>query len=252
MSGSDRIPLIVITMAGLGSRFRAAGYTVPKFQVEAHGHTLFAWSIHSLRGFLDAGAEVVFVAREADEAGGFIDDQARALRIAAHRLVHVRELTDGQATSALLGLDGVEDNRPLVVYNIDTLVEPPAFDAAHMRGDGWIPCFAGVGDAWSFVRADEEGRVLEVREKQRISEHATLGLYAFGSVGQYRMLYDEHFSEAGGMEHGERYIAPMYNRLVQAGGEVWMTSVDPALVHPLGTPDEVDAFTSAPAPGSHP
>ena len=32
---------IVITMAGLGSRFRKAGYTVPKYQIEVNGHTLF-------------------------------------------------------------------------------------------------------------------------------------------------------------------------------------------------------------------
>ena len=32
---------VVITMAGLGSRFRKAGYKVPKYMIEAHGKTLF-------------------------------------------------------------------------------------------------------------------------------------------------------------------------------------------------------------------
>ena len=32
---------IVITMAGLGSRFRKAGYQVPKYMIEAHEKTLF-------------------------------------------------------------------------------------------------------------------------------------------------------------------------------------------------------------------
>ena len=32
---------IVITMGGLGSRFRKAGYQVPKFMIEAKGRTLF-------------------------------------------------------------------------------------------------------------------------------------------------------------------------------------------------------------------
>ena len=42
---------IVITMAGLGSRFKKAGYTVPKYMIEAHGKTLFEWSMESLSGF---------------------------------------------------------------------------------------------------------------------------------------------------------------------------------------------------------
>ena len=44
---------ILITMAGLGTRFREAGYTVPKYQIEAKGKTLFAWSMESLAGFQD-------------------------------------------------------------------------------------------------------------------------------------------------------------------------------------------------------
>lgn len=44
---------VVITMAGLGSRFRKAGYKVPKYQIEAHGRTLFDWSMESLKGFAD-------------------------------------------------------------------------------------------------------------------------------------------------------------------------------------------------------
>jgi len=251
MSSAPRAaPLVVITMAGLGSRFRAAGYTLPKYRVEAHGRTLFAWSLLSLREITAAGAEVVFVALAADQSGPFLAEQSARLGIRSQRLVELDALTDGQATSALRGMADSEADRPVVIYNIDTLVEPPAFHPRHLRGAGWIPCFAGAGDAWSFVRADPDGRVLEVREKQRISPHATLGLYAFGSVGLYRSAYAEFYANPANLERGERYVAPMYNLLVSGGAEVWMTEVDSALVHPLGTPGEVDAFAVTPPPAT--
>ena len=44
---------VVITMAGLGSRFRKAGYNVPKYMIEVHGKTLFEWSMESLEGYYD-------------------------------------------------------------------------------------------------------------------------------------------------------------------------------------------------------
>ena len=50
---------IVITMAGLGSRFRKAGYNVPKYMIEAHGKTLFEWSMESLKGFDLAGIKII-------------------------------------------------------------------------------------------------------------------------------------------------------------------------------------------------
>ena len=36
---------VVITMGGIGSRFRARGYTVPKYMIEAKGKTLFEWAM---------------------------------------------------------------------------------------------------------------------------------------------------------------------------------------------------------------
>ena len=42
---------IVITMGGLGSRFRKMGYTVPKYMIEAKEKTLFEWSLISLEGY---------------------------------------------------------------------------------------------------------------------------------------------------------------------------------------------------------
>lgn len=237
-------PLVVITMAGLGSRFRAAGYTMPKYQIEVRDRTLFAWSMESLRHFTDAGSPYVFVALARDEAASFIAGQVAELGIVGHRLVELEDLTDGQATSALLALEGADDDRPLVVYNIDTYVEPVGFPVDQLRDDGWIPCFAGQGAAWSFVRADAQGRALEVREKQRISPHATLGLYGFGSVGLYRQAYEEYYADPAHLERGERYIAPLYNHLIAEGRTLWMSEVDASLVHPLGTPPEVKAFAA--------
>ena len=52
---------VLITMAGLGSRFRKVGYTVPKYQIEAHGKTLFEWSMESLKGFENPENVYIFV-----------------------------------------------------------------------------------------------------------------------------------------------------------------------------------------------
>ena len=51
---------VVITMAGLGSRFREVGYDVPKYMIEARGKTLFEWSMESLRDVLKDSDKVFF------------------------------------------------------------------------------------------------------------------------------------------------------------------------------------------------
>lgn len=236
-------------MAGFGRRFAAAGYAVPKYRIEVHGRTLFTWSLLSLLDFIRSGVSFVFVARRAEAAKTFIRMQCDALAIRKLEVIELDEATDGQATTALMAGAAIADvSEPCFVYNIDTFVHPDSLPAKGVRGDGWIPCFPGAGSAWSFARADDAGRVSEVREKERISEHATVGLYWFSSFSLYRRIYTEYFSGHRGTEKGERYIAPMYNRLIQEGRPVFMHSVALDAVVPLGTPDDVERFRAAAPP----
>jgi NDP-sugar pyrophosphorylase family protein len=234
---------VMITMAGIGKRFRDAGYDVPKYRINAHGRTLFAWSMLSLKSFIAAGARFSFVVRREDAAGDFIRAECAALGIAAPRIIEIDALTDGQATTAILGgMDLADPEQPFMVYNIDTFVHPDALPAAAVRGDGWVPCFPGKGEGWSFAAADSTGRITDLKEKQRISPHATVGLYWFSSFTLYRQAYERFYSDAARMEKGEKYIAPMYRQLIAEGREVCLHEVPFDAVIPLGTPAEVQAF----------
>jgi len=241
---------LCITMAGRGQRFRDAGYDVPKYEIEVHGRTLLRWSLDAVRSWTRSGAHAVFLPRAEDAARESIAAACAAEGVASHAIVELEGTTDGQATTALLAGEAVRDPAaPFVVFNIDTHVRPDAMRAQDARGDGWIPCFPGAGDAWSFARCEPgTTRVVEVREKVRISEHATVGLYWFASFEAYAALYERHFAGGAGTERGERYIAPMYGTLVREGGEVHAGLVAAEDVVPLGTPAEVARFAAAAAP----
>jgi hypothetical protein len=235
---------VVVTMAGLGSRFRTKGWNRPKFEIEVRGRTMFAWAMESLRNFLP-DAHAVFVVRAEDHATEFVRREAGPFGVSNPSILELGHVTDGQATTVLLTLPLLrarDPNASLAIYNIDTYVEPSALHPQDIKGDGWIPCFPGAGDAWSFFRTDAEGRVLEAREKSRISEHCSIGLYYFASIDLYERTYREYYES--GRAHGqrERYVAPMYQHLVEAGASLWVQRVPRAAVHPLGTPEEVEAF----------
>lgn len=234
---------VIITMAGFGRRFLDAGYTVPKYRIMAHGRSLFAWSMLSLQSFTQAGARFTFVVRGADHSADFIREEAAALGIAHVSIVELDAPTDGQATTAMLARDALADrDAEMLIYNIDTFVHPDALPVSAVRGDGWIPCFNAPGDAWSFAAADATGRISEVREKKRISPHATVGLYWFSSFNRFSDAYTEHYSDPGNLEKGERYVAPIYNTLIAQGSAVFVHEVPASAVIALGTPADVEAF----------
>ena len=233
---------LVITMAGLGTRFRKAGYTVPKYQIMAHGKTLFEWSMESLASFRRPEDIYFFILRKEDEAADFIREKCHAMGISNVRIIELLEMTDGQATTAMLGAPYWDKEEPLLVYNIDTYVEAGQMYPEQLCGDGFIPCFLGEGDHWSFVRLNEEEKAVEVREKERISDYCTLGAYYFRTCGLYEKLYKEYYGEGANLEKGEKYIAPLYNYLIQCGKEVRISVIDVDKIHVLGTPEELDYF----------
>ncbi len=235
---------IVITMGGLGSRFRKMGYDVPKYMIEVKGRSLFEWSLLSLDGYKKETEQYIFIAMKDEKADveGFIEENCQKLGINNYHVIILDYLTDGQATTAMLAADYWNPENGLLIYNIDTYVEPGEMSSKDLSGDGFIPCFKAEGDHWSFVQLDENQKAIEVKEKCRISDNCTLGAYYFKTCALYKKLYESYYLDDKNLVNGEKYVAPLYNYLISKGGDVRISVIDNEKVHVLGTPEEVEVF----------
>lgn len=238
---------VVITMGGLGSRFRKMGYKVPKYMIEAKGKSLFEWSMISLEGYAPIVNQFIFIAMKdsAVDVEAFISEQCKKMDITNYHVILLDYLTDGQATTAMLAKQYWNNQNGLLIYNIDTYVESGEMNCEELKGDGFIPCFQAEGDHWSFVRLDETGKVVEIKEKKRISNYCTLGAYYFKTCQLYSDLYNEYYSMDVELVNGEKYVAPLYDFLITKGGEIYISDINPQKVHVLGTPEELQAFIDA-------
>ena len=162
-----------------------------------------------------------------------------------YHVIEIDEMTDGQATTAMLAAPQWKGSQPLLIYNIDTYVEPGKMmpkEGVPAGTSGFIPCFNAPGDHWSFVETDEAQRAIRVREKQRISDNCTIGAYWFSSCRLYEQMYNDYYKDGGNMEKGEKYVAPLYNHMIGQGMTVRICSIDSRYVHVLGTPEELQIF----------
>ena len=236
-------------MAGRGQRFRDAGYTSPKYEIEVRGRSVFDWAMASLDNFITPGARLIFATLSDHRATAFLNARRTAWSTSD---VHVRELpqvTAGQASTAHACRDLWRPRSPLLIYNIDTHVEPAALSPEHIApgADGWIPCAQLPGDHWSFARPGADGWVVEVAEKRRISAHCSIGLYWFAQPADFLAAYQQSMTPPAG-QLAERYVAPLYEWLMRAGRKVCISEVPADRVHALGTPAELEAFTRRPPP----
>jgi NDP-sugar pyrophosphorylase family protein len=206
---------IVMPMAGLGSRFREAGFTRPKPLIDVKGRPMYAWATESLP--LDHCSKLIFVLLASQPE---CPDLRRDIeeRYARHRpiVLTVPELTAGQAVTVLRAKEFIDRDEPLLIHNADT-----AFDIDHSwvrqaetdRLDGALLVFESREKRWSYSRENQEGLVEEVREKVVISPWATTGTYWFRRGSDFVHAAEARL-DASHREAGEFYVGPLYNDLV--------------------------------------
>ncbi len=240
---------VVIPMAGLGTRFVDAGYTVPKPLLPVHGQPMFALVLANL--LTDRVGSVTIVAQRAWDIGEEVRriDRAQPCPV---RIIEIDHVTGGPADTVELTRGVLDPDLPVVTGNSDQYVDA---DLSAFYEDLLRPGVAGTiltmlddHPKWSYAATDEAGDVTLVREKEVISPHATVGIYGFRSAALMFEAFDA-MRAARDTVNGEYYVAPAYNRLIERGRRVTSSSLGPVsdVMHGLGTPTDYEAFLLSPA-----
>lgn len=230
---------IIITAAGLGSRFQKIGIKVPKFAIIAKNKTLFYWSMISLKKFFQE--EFIFIFRKETYDKKFIDSELKKLGIKKYKIVLLDKLTDGQAETVMLAKKHIKKDDSILIYNIDTHVKPSSISKTWFKYDGLIVTMNAKGDHWSFAKTNNKGFATAVTEKVKISNHASIGLYYFKKFSDFESIYKKYKPEIVHL-YKEIYICPMYKYLIDQKKGILVKDVPLKSVVCLGTPDEVKVF----------
>lgn len=231
---------IVIAMAGESRRFYDLGFKEAKFKLIVRERPLFDWALSSLRNFYK---ETTFVFVSMEGSDDFISQRCRILGINSFKVSCLDARTDGQATTVMKGVQSLEQERPLFIYNIDTYINPDILNISDIKQnyDGWLLLFPAPGSHWSFAKVNMENKVIAVSEKVRISGLASTGLYYFKSISIFKDAY--HFMKDKIKErYKEVYVAPLYNVLIENNKLISSKIMDRKDIVPLGTPNEVLRF----------
>lgn len=228
--------MIVITMAGLSSRFFNSGYSIPKYALPLWGRSVFDWALGSFSAYFNK-EDFLFVTRADTDAVKFVEKSARKLGINNFTIHSLKEDSRGQAETAYIALKDMSSDFPILIFNIDTIRYGYQFPSFCDHCDGYIEVFNGDGEHWSFVYPGEDGRVVRTTEKQRISNLCSDGLYYFRSRSVFCSLF-ESAEKLNETVKNEYYIAPLYNRMIMNGGVVLYDEISINDIDFCGTPDE--------------
>lgn len=236
---------IVVPMAGRGSRFADAGYTVPKPLIPLGGRPMIQWVVDNIRPA--RAHRFVFICQQA-HLETFPNVPATLRRIAPGcEIIAVREVTQGAACTVLLARNLIDGAEPLLIANSDQFVDQDincylaTGDSPEV--DGHFMTFPASDPKWSYCRLGPDGAVTEVVEKRVVSQEATVGIYSFRRGADFVRAADEMIARDL-RTNGEFYVAPTYNLLIEAGACIRTHRIasEGVGMHGLGTPEDFIRF----------
>ena len=230
---------IVVPMAGRGSRFSNAGYKMPKPLIDVHGHYMIEYVTKNLTPQIEH--RFIYICQEEHLEKYQLEKYLR--QIAPNCVVvTVDHITEGAACTVLLAEGYINANDSLMIANSDQYIDTDINHYLRQMNnyDGLIMTMPANDPKWSFIKVDEKNLVSMVREKEVISNEATVGVYNY-KHGKDFVKYAHLMIEKNIRVNNEFYVAPVYNEMIDAGMKITYFDVGEKM-YGLGTPEDLSEF----------
>lgn len=240
--------IVLILMAGMGTRTQDLEPNVPKPLLKIHGIPMINWVLTNFS--FKSPAKYIFVAQKAFNQKFELEKYFDKLDIN----FEIHELdgpNEGAAISAL-SASSYYQNQELLIVNSDqfvTLGMDLFIDQARKSEcDGMILTMKAEGPKWSYVQLNNEKQIIDVAEKKEISNIGTVGAYWFKNGSDFSTCVNDMI-ESNDRTNNEFYLAPVYNYLIKKSKKILNFHIDDhdATFYGLGTSEDIRVFMNNPS-----
>lgn len=233
---------VIIPMAGYGSRFESEGYKMPKPLIDVKGKPMIQVVVDNLGFEHTSNVQFIFIVRQEHIQLHHIDYILRLISPTCI-IISTDKVVEGSACSILLAKEYIDNDRHLFIANSDQFVEWNVnefmYSMIENSVDGGIATFEADSLKWSYAKIGENGYVNEVAEKNRISNHATVGFY-YWKRGSDFVTYANKMISKNKRVNNEFYTCPVYNEAIEEGLKIKIFDIK--RMWGLGVPDDLRYF----------
>ncbi len=230
---------IVVPMAGRGNRFVQAGYERPKPLIDIYGHPMIEYVTKNIAPACEH--RFIFICQQEHLEKYNLAETLERIAPGCV-IIPISYITEGAACTVLLARQYIDNDDAMMIANSDQYVETDINDyiSALDGYDGLIMTMPANHPKWSYIRYNKSGLVTMVREKEVISDQATVGIYNYRR-GKDFVRYADQMIGKDIRVNGEFYVAPVYNEMIEARLKITYKDVGEKM-HGLGTPEDLEVF----------
>ena len=233
---------IIIPLGGRGERFSKNGYTDPKPLIPIFEKTMIEYAIDNLNICKEDHLYVFY--------NNNLDNHHFPNRM-REKYPHIRLFcvpdTKGAAETLHIGLHHImqqqDHHTKCLVVDCDTFYTEDIVTLFRQTAHNTIfyTEHCGADPIYSYIRTDPTEKVLEIKEKVKISDKANTGAYAFTDIRQLSR-FCKHVLDNNITFKNEPYTSCVISEMVKGGGSFYGCKLTPERVVSLGTPDAVETY----------
>ena len=233
--------IIIIPIGGIGQRFKENGYKKPKALINIYGKPIISYLLDNLN---TDNIDYIFIPYNKEYKKYRFED----FLIKQYPKIHFKFFclennTRGAAETINIGIDKLNEKRDIPVMCLDSDNFYTCDIISQWDGENCVFSFEdeNKNPIYSYVKTNENNEIIDIKEKDKISNNACTGAYGFRSINELK-LYTSKIIEENIIQKSEFYTSGVIKQMINEGHGFKNKTILCSNFICLGTPLQLKLF----------
>jgi len=233
--------IIILPIGGIGQRFKENGYKKPKALINIYGKSIISYLLDNLN---TDNIDYIFIPYNKEYKNYRFED----LLIKNYPKINFRFFclennTGGSAETINIGINNLNEERDIPVLCLDSDNYYTCDIISQWKGENCVFSFEDKNEnpIYSYVKTNENNEIIDIKEKDNISNNACTGAYGFRSINELK-LYTSKIIEENITQKSEFYTSGVIKQMINEGHSFKNKTILLSNFICLGTPLQLKLF----------
>ena len=178
--------IILIPLGGIGERFKQNGYKKPKALINIYGKPIIFYLLDNLN---ITNIDYIYIPYNKEyKKYRFEDFLIKNYPTINFKFFCLENNTNGAAETINIGLNNLNENRNLPIICLDSDNFYNCDIISQWNGENCIFSFEDLNQTpiYSYIKIDDNNQIIDIKEKEKISNKACTGAYGFSSINKLK------------------------------------------------------------------
>ncbi len=233
--------IIIIPIGGIGQRFKENSYKNPKALIDIYGKPIISYLLDNLN--ID-NIDYIFIPYNKEyKKYRFEDFLIKHYSNIKFKFFCLENNTRGAAETINIGINNLNEERDIPVLCLDSDNFYTCDIISQWNGENCIFSFEDVNEKpiYSYVKTNENNEIVDIKEKEKISNNACTGAYGFCSINELKK-YTSKIIEENITQKSEFYTSGVIKEMINDKHKFNNIDIKNKYYFSLGTPEQLNQY----------